>query len=111
MRPCAAYSIRPTSARPPPDLRQADEQDEPLGYPPDRLDHWAGELKAIARKREIFAFVISGHKVANPAAAPALLQRLQNTPVTSYITGSKLRHSSWIRRFRSRISGVRSMAW
>lgn len=49
---------------------------EALGYPAERLDHWAGELKTIAHQREVYAFVISGHKVVNPAAALALLQRL-----------------------------------
>ena len=49
---------------------------EPLGYPKDELDRWATRLRRIAKSREVFAFVISGHKVANPAAAQALLQRL-----------------------------------
>lgn len=48
----------------------------PLGYPKDQLDRWATRLRRIAKEREVFAFVISGHKVANPAAAQALLQRL-----------------------------------
>ena len=50
--------------------------DEPLGYPPAQLDRWATRLRKIGRDREVFAFVISGHKVANPAAAQALIQRL-----------------------------------
>lgn len=49
---------------------------ELLGYPPAQLDRWATRLRKIGRDREVFAFVISGHKVANPAAAQALIQRL-----------------------------------
>ena len=49
---------------------------EPLGFATARLDRWAATLRKIARNREVFAFVISGHKVANPAAAQALIQRL-----------------------------------
>lgn len=49
---------------------------EPLGYSEARLDRWASRLRKIAKDREVFAFVISGHKVANPAAAMALIQRL-----------------------------------
>lgn len=49
---------------------------EPLGYSEAELDRWATRLRRIAKERAVFAFVISGHKVANPAAAQALLQRL-----------------------------------
>jgi uncharacterized protein YecE (DUF72 family) len=49
---------------------------EPLGYPEAEIDRWATRLRRIARDREVFAFVISGHKPANPAAAMALIQRL-----------------------------------
>ena len=49
---------------------------ELLGYPPAQLDRWATRLRKIGRDREVFAFVISGHKAANPAAAQALIQRL-----------------------------------
>lgn len=51
-------------------------EDEPLGYSDADLDHWAARLRAMARTREVFLFVISGHKAANPAAALALIQRL-----------------------------------
>ena len=37
---------------------------------------WAARLHEMARKRDVFLFVISGHKAANPAAAQALIQRL-----------------------------------
>jgi uncharacterized protein YecE (DUF72 family) len=67
---------------------------EPLGYPPAALDLWAQraqcwaaggtpeELETIApaqgaqAHRDVYLYVISGHKVANPAAAQALIQRL-----------------------------------
>lgn len=49
---------------------------EPLGYPEEELDRWATRLRRIAKTREVFAFVISGHKAVNPATAQALLRRL-----------------------------------
>lgn len=49
---------------------------EPEGYSPADLDLWADRLRDMAKDREVFLFVISGHKVANPAAAMALLKRL-----------------------------------
>lgn len=51
-------------------------EDEPLGYSGGDLDHWATRLRDMARTREVFLFVISGHKAANPAAAQALIKRL-----------------------------------
>lgn len=51
-------------------------EDEPLGYSDADLDHWTARLRDMARTREVFLFVISGHKAANPAAAQALIQRL-----------------------------------
>ncbi len=48
------------------------------GYPPKDLDRWADRLRKLAQDREVFLFVISGHKEANPAAAAALLQRLKD---------------------------------
>jgi len=75
-------------------LRSTREQ-EPLGYSPAELDRWAGVLKdwaagespagldyvvdapAPVKPRELFAFVISGAKVRNPAAARALISRLE----------------------------------
>ncbi len=52
--------------------------EEPLGYPPDELDAWAGRLKALAtpKDRQVFAYVISGAKHRNPAAAMALIERM-----------------------------------
>lgn len=52
------------------------KEDEPLGYPERALDTWAERVKTTAKDREVFLFVISGHKPANPDAAQAILQRL-----------------------------------
>lgn len=52
---------------------------EPLGYPTADLDRWAAWARAHAAgspPRDVFLFVISGHKVANPAAARALIERV-----------------------------------
>jgi uncharacterized protein YecE (DUF72 family) len=67
---------------------------EPLGYAPGDLDLWARRARAMARgetpeglasaagapgagrPRDVFLFVISGFKPANPAAAQALIARL-----------------------------------
>jgi len=66
---------------------------EPLGYPAQQIDLWAqrarrwaaGEIPADlppllsaaapAAPRDVFVYFINGYKVANPAAAQALLQR------------------------------------
>ena len=65
------------------------------GYAPKALDRWADRARALAagrqpeglepvgaplddaKPRDVFLFVISGHKAANPAAAMALIQRLE----------------------------------
>ena len=48
-----------------------------LGYSAADLDRWVEEARALASTgRDIFLFVISGHKVRNPAAAMALIERL-----------------------------------
>ncbi|WP_374431735.1 DUF72 domain-containing protein [Tabrizicola sp.] len=52
------------------------QEGEALGYPASKLDRWTTRLRKIAKDRDVFAFVISGHKAANPAAAQALIQRL-----------------------------------
>jgi uncharacterized protein YecE (DUF72 family) len=54
------------------------QEKEPEGYAPETLDRWADRLRIMAKDRDVFLFVISGHKVANPAAALALLQRLKD---------------------------------
>ena len=72
-------------------------EEEPLGYAPGALDRWAGILRGWSRgetpdglayagdpraadkvvPRDVFAFVISGAKLRNPAAAQALIARLK----------------------------------
>ncbi len=51
--------------------------EEPAGYSPAALDDWAARLKGFAKskKREVFAYVISGAKHRAPAAAMALIER------------------------------------
>lgn len=50
---------------------------EAAGYAPDELDRWADAAHALAGTgRDVFLFVIGGHKVANPDAALALMARL-----------------------------------
>lgn len=52
-------------------------ENEPTGYPPDRLDEWAGQLRAwSAEGRDCFLYFINGAKIRAPAAAQALLERL-----------------------------------
>jgi uncharacterized protein YecE (DUF72 family) len=66
----------------------------PLGYPPEELDRWAARAQAWAsggpaeglnytatsrsdgQPRDVYLYVISGHKVRNPAAAMALIERV-----------------------------------
>jgi uncharacterized protein YecE (DUF72 family) len=68
---------------------------EPLGYSTAALDHWAErarrwagggvpeDLESVAASkgeragRDVYLYVISGHKVANPAAAQALIERIE----------------------------------
>jgi uncharacterized protein YecE (DUF72 family) len=65
-----------------------------LGYPAEELDRWAARAKAWStgaaaegldtigpsrgdgKPRDVYLYVISGHKVRNPAAAMALIQRV-----------------------------------
>ena len=68
-------------------------ESHPLGYAPGALDAWAGRAAAYAAggvpedldsvgkapqaaPRDVYLYVISGHKVRNPAAALALIERL-----------------------------------
>jgi uncharacterized protein YecE (DUF72 family) len=68
---------------------------EPLGYAPQALDVWAQRARSWSRgeaapgletvtphpkghgKLDVFLYFISGHKVTNPAAAQALIERLE----------------------------------
>jgi uncharacterized protein YecE (DUF72 family) len=70
------------------------KKSEPLGYSAADLDAWADRSRALAAgapaeglatvgaagadpgPRDVFLYVISGHKVSNPAAATALIERL-----------------------------------
>ncbi len=55
-------------------------QEQPAGYAPGDLDRWARRARALAEGgRDVFIFVIGGHKAVNPAAALALMERL-DTP-------------------------------
>ena len=74
---------------------QRTREGEPAGYDAAALDRWAkvargwaagdspagldyvSDAKAEKTPREVFAFVIAGAKVRNPAAAEALLERLK----------------------------------
>jgi uncharacterized protein YecE (DUF72 family) len=50
---------------------------EPLGYAPAALDRWADQTRRWAASgRDVFLYVISGHKVLNPAAAQGIIARL-----------------------------------
>jgi uncharacterized protein YecE (DUF72 family) len=52
--------------------------DEPAGYPPEALDAWAGRARGWqAAGLDCFIYFINGAKVRAPAAAAALLSRLQ----------------------------------
>jgi uncharacterized protein YecE (DUF72 family) len=75
---------------------QRTSEAEPAGYPKGELDRWArvvrgwsrgesplrldyvADAAAPARPREVFTFFISGAKVRNPAAAQALIARLED---------------------------------
>jgi uncharacterized protein YecE (DUF72 family) len=46
------------------------------GYSDAALDRWAACAREWAKTREVFFYVIGGHKVSNPAAAMALIQRM-----------------------------------
>lgn len=70
-------------------------EDEDLGYSTAMLDRWAARARAWAegqipeglehvghpqpgKPRDVYLYVISGHKVLNPAAAMALIERLRD---------------------------------
>ena len=50
--------------------------DEPTGMTSDELDGIAGQTKAWAKRGDVFAYFIAGAKVRNPAAAMALIEKL-----------------------------------
>jgi uncharacterized protein YecE (DUF72 family) len=71
------------------------QPDEPLGYSAAALDLWSERAQCWAQggvpesletvtppkkkgaSRDVFLYVISGHKVTNPAAAQALIERVR----------------------------------
>ena len=73
---------------------QRTREEEPDGYPPAELDRWAevargwsrgespsgldyvSDAPAALAPRDVYAFIISGAKVRNPAAAEAMIARL-----------------------------------
>lgn len=56
---------------------QRSVEDIETGYDAASLDRWAKQAQAWAQGgREVFAFFISGAKIRNPAAAQALIERL-----------------------------------
>jgi uncharacterized protein YecE (DUF72 family) len=78
---------------------QRSAEDEPTGYSPDALDHWARRFQAWAsggepddlprvdegstgerKPRDCFVYFISGAKVRAPAAAMAFLEKLGLAP-------------------------------
>ncbi len=51
-------------------------EDEPTGMSADELDQVASQVQAWSSRGDVFAYFISGAKVRNPAAAQALIARL-----------------------------------
>ncbi len=47
------------------------------GYKPAELDGWAKQAQAWAKRGDAFVYIISGAKVRNPAAAQALIGKLE----------------------------------
>lgn len=55
---------------------QRTREGEKTGYPKKELDSWAATLKDWSKTRDVFAFFISGAKHTNPAAAMAMIERV-----------------------------------
>lgn len=51
-------------------------EEEPTGYPPERIAAWADMARDQASRGDVFTFFISGAKVRAPAAAQALIVAL-----------------------------------
>ena len=57
--------------------------EEPNGYPPAEIAHWAGQARGWAKeRRDVFAFFIAGAKEKAPAAARALIAELAGDAVS-----------------------------
>ena len=52
------------------------KDDIPTGYPADMLDEWARRARRWARQRDVFIYFIFGAKQRAPAAARALIERI-----------------------------------
>jgi uncharacterized protein YecE (DUF72 family) len=59
------------------------KSDETNGYPAGEIGRFAKMLDGWAKKQDVFAFIISGAKERNPAAAMALQAKLGVTPETA----------------------------
>lgn len=57
---------------------QAMREEEPTGYDATALDGWANVARADAADGDVFVFMINGAKVRAPAAAQALIARLES---------------------------------
>ena len=60
------------------------KSDEPNGYPAAEIGRFAKMLDGWAKKQDVFAFIISGAKERNPAAAVALQAKLGIAPSYSH---------------------------
>ena len=52
------------------------QTDEPAGYAPGDIDHWAGRAVDLSKAGDVYGFFISGAKERNPAAALAMIAAL-----------------------------------
>jgi uncharacterized protein YecE (DUF72 family) len=59
------------------------KSDQPTGYAKGDIDRFAKMFTDWSRSQDVYAFIISGAKERNPAAAIALLAKLGLTPDTS----------------------------
>lgn len=59
------------------------KSEEPGGYPASEIGRFARMLAGWAKTQDVFAFIISGAKERNPAAAMALQNKLGVTPKTA----------------------------
>jgi uncharacterized protein YecE (DUF72 family) len=55
---------------------QGTKKNRKSGYSDAALDAWAKRARDWSKTREVFLYVIGGHKVSNPAAAVALIKRI-----------------------------------
>ncbi len=56
---------------------QAMREEEPTGYDDAGLDRWTAQAREWATTRDVFMFAINGAKVRAPAAAQALIARIE----------------------------------